>query len=361
MVRGGCKNEFRPVRGGWAGERYAQCRNRFRETGFTGAAALLQSPSQLLPCRMITSRPSIAEYSRRLTRVVCYIEEHLHEPLPLETLADEACFSPFHFHRIFTAILGETPAAWIARLRVERAANMLIQDRSQSITSIALACGFSSSAVFARAFRERFGCTASEWRLNEGDTKNSKMCKTESNYCKASLSPGGYVELVNITESKTGEWSLIMNVEIKNLPEIHVAYLMHVGDYMKVHKAWERLCGWAGPRGLLGPDSMFLGISWDNPDITPADKLRYAACIRVPEGTATPEDILTMTVQGGKHAVARFEGRGEDIRKAYMELYGKWLPQSGFVPDDRPPYEVYLNDPACGTFVMDICMPVKEL
>jgi AraC family transcriptional regulator len=108
-------------------------------------------------------------------------------------------FSPFHFHRIFSAMVGETLSSFIRRLRLERAASMLIDHPKQTITEIAMACGFSSSASFARAFAERFGMSASE--LRQGGSailrgtlgEQSKIRKTDNKQGKAIHSSSRYL------------------------------------------------------------------------------------------------------------------------------------------------------------------------
>jgi len=112
-------------------------------------------------------QPSAAsrdEYLARIHRVMDHIERHLGGRLTLESLAEVACFSPFHFHRVFTACTGETLYQFILRLRLERAAGQVLQNPRKSITEIALDCGFSGSSAFARAFREAFGASPGEWR-----------------------------------------------------------------------------------------------------------------------------------------------------------------------------------------------------
>ena len=91
-----------------------------------------------------------AEYIARVDRVIDYVERHLDEELSLDKLASVACFSRFHFHRIFGAVMGETLHQFIGRLRVERAALQLVSNPSKSITEIAFDCGFSGPAPFAR-------------------------------------------------------------------------------------------------------------------------------------------------------------------------------------------------------------------
>src|SRR5579862_1337903 len=114
------------------------------------------------------------EYAARMNRVVDHIQAHLADPLDLERLAGVACFSPFHFHRLFSAWMGETLQVFIHRLRLERAAQLLVFNRLRSISEIALECGFTSSSAFARAFKGAFGVSASEWR-------KSKICQTNRN------------------------------------------------------------------------------------------------------------------------------------------------------------------------------------
>ena len=104
------------------------------------------------------------EYAARMNRVIDHIRRHLSNPLDLDELAAIACFSPFHFHRLFRAWMGETLQTFVHRLRLERAAAELAFDLRKSVTAIALDAGFSGSAVFARTFKEAFGMSATEWR-----------------------------------------------------------------------------------------------------------------------------------------------------------------------------------------------------
>ena len=100
-----------------------------------------------------------SEYCQRINRVIDHIRENLDRQMKLEELAGVACFSEFHFHRIFSAVTGETLSNFTNRLRLERAARLL-RYSSRTLTDIAFACGFSSSATFSRAFRS--GCYAAK-------------------------------------------------------------------------------------------------------------------------------------------------------------------------------------------------------
>jgi AraC family transcriptional regulator len=307
------------------------------------------------------------EYVGRINRVVDFIEENIDTQLTLGTLAQVANFSPFHFHRIFSALVGETLNGFVRRLRLEKAASMLIAHPKETITEIALACGFSGSAAFAKSFSEHFGMSASAFRQTErkrfaqARLGNSKIGKTKSKAGKVSPSSPHYIDERNINS----QGRLEMSVEVKEMPEMHVAYYRHVGSYSGVGEAFDKLMRWAGPRGLLQfPETKMMGVYHDDPQITDPSRLRSSACITVPEGTEVDGEIGTMTVPGGKFAVAGFEITHDQFSEAWDELMGRWLPESGYQPDDRPCYELYRNDPKThpeGKFIVDICVPIKPL
>ncbi len=159
------------------------------------------------------------------------------------------------------------------------------------------------------------------------------------------------------------------NVEVKELPEMHVAYVRHIGPYKGDTELFGRLFGklmkWAGPRGLLRfPETKVLAVYHDDPEITHEDKLRTDACITVPEDTRVEGEIGKTSIAAGKYAVAHFEIKTGQYEDAWKAVFGGWLPESGYQPDDGPCYEVYHNDPKEhpeGKQIVDICVPVKAL
>ncbi len=121
------------------------------------------------------SRDSHTEYAKRMHRVVEYIDQHLDEPLELSTLAKVAHFSAFHFHRLFSAWMGETLGEYLRRRRLEVAALRLVAQPAVPVLNIALSVGFGSAEAFARAFKARFGCTATSWRQGEADRWTAQL------------------------------------------------------------------------------------------------------------------------------------------------------------------------------------------
>src|SRR3981081_2505903 len=102
---------------------------------------------------------SRSQYQDRMHRVVEYIDRQPDQTLDLETLAEVAHFSPFHFHRLFSAWMGETLGDYLRRRRVEIAATRLVGQPRVRVLQIALSVGFGSAEAFARAFKTRFGCS----------------------------------------------------------------------------------------------------------------------------------------------------------------------------------------------------------
>jgi AraC family transcriptional regulator len=316
-------------------------------------------------------------YIARVNRVIDYVEENIDKDLSLEELAGVAQFSPFYFHRIFSAMVGETLYGFIQRVRVEKAATKLVLNPIKSVTEIAFECGFSSASAFARAFRETFNMSASDWRSG-GHLRHSKNSEVKS---KESQSVGnirqdfevqayytqGVVKQMWRIEMKSKE--IQTNVEVKDMPEIHVAYVRHIGPYKGDQELFARLfnklMAWAGPRGLLRfPETKVLTIYYDNPEITDESKLRTDACITVPEDTQVEGEIGKTTIPAGKYAIAHFELAADQYQDAWDAVYGGWLPESGYQPEDGPCYELYLKLPKEhpeGKHIVDICIPVKPL
>ncbi len=317
------------------------------------------------------------EYISRINRVIDYIEQHIHEELVLSNIAEIANFSRFHFHRIFLGITGETLNAFIQRLRLERAATSLITNHTKSITQIAFESGFSSSATFARAFKEKFKMSASEWRSNTL-YQNSNLGKVKSKSDQLNGNAGEEVYKISfyidpITNNQIWRIKKMdksqVNVEVKELPEITVAYVRHIGPYKGdsalFDKMFTKLFKWAGARDLINfPETKTRAMYHDNPDITDDSKLRTSMCITVPSDTEVDGEIGKMNVEGDKQAIGHFELNADEYEQAWKIIYGDWLPQSGYQPDDKPCFEIYYNNPKEHPekkHIVDICIPVKPL
>lgn len=318
---------------------------------------------------------SRSEYLARIHRAQDYIERHLSEDLTLELVARTAYFSPFHFHRVFSAVVGETLYQFILRLRLERAASTLLQNRDRPVTEIALDGGFSSSATFARAFKAEYGMSASEWRecggSSTGDTSvtDSKNRKAQSNLSKASADWMDQTAPVGAMPARRVPMSLpAISVSVEELSPMTVAYVRHVGPYQGDAQLFGRLFGqlmtWAGPRDLVKPATKALVIYHDDPNITEAAKLRISCCISVPPAIKPEGEIGVMQIDGGKYACAKFELSSEDYGPAWQWFMGEWMPSSGYEPRDGHCYELFAGEIGTdceGKQSVQFTMPVRPV
>lgn len=312
-----------------------------------------------------------AEYARRMTRVLNYIDQHLDQPLELADLADVANFSRFHFHRIFHAWMGETLGDYARRRRLEKAAFRLSCSSTETVLATALATGFASGEAFARAFKLKFGCTPSAWRR---DTRKrlaaqalrlpapleSNPDQAVSNFDQADR-PGS--EHHDGSPIPTGEAH--MEVNVIDLPPARVAYLRRIGAYgLGIGDFWRgTVAPWMRSHGL--DNALCYGVGYDDPSITPADKCRYDACIAIPDTLTEVGAADIATLPGGRYARARFVGMPADIAQAWTWLTRNWLPSSGLQCDDRPCFEMCspatARNPDTGELSCDICIPVRPL
>ena len=312
------------------------------------------------------------EYRSRLNRTIDYILNHYDEDLNLTKLAEVACFSKFHFHRIFRAMVGETLNDFVQRIRLEKSVQMLITDLNKSITEIALDCGFSSSQSFAKLFKAHYGMTPSTSRREYNwDDWIIKM-RNLNGENKDNLQPGEaylydyYHNKRQLPIDKILDKRCVLQVKIENLPDLHVAYIRSRGpyNYKTIEPVFRQLSRWANPRGLIENGSMFLGVGWSNPVITPEDKLIYDACITVPESIKADRWVDIQVLPGGKFAIHNCEIETDHDEEAWLSFVLNWLASSDYQPDDRPLYQIYYNDPETHPLkhqILDLCLPIKPL
>lgn len=292
-------------------------------------------------------------YTERINKVVEHVNTHLHEPLSLQMLADIACFSSFHFHKIFVAITGETVNAFTNRLRLEKSARLL-KYSSTSITGIALDCGFSSSSTFSRSFKQHFGISASQYKRGE-EFQNNKICK----------------ELFPINEyllpMSEKELQKAFPVTIKNLPKRRVAFIRVVDAYREdlVLKAFNHIVDWAKQMGIYETETIF-GMSLDDPMVTPKEKYRYEVCLTIPDTFEVNNNsgISTMTMPACKYGVTIVSGNINMVATATGYLFNNWLINSKYEPEHQHALEIFLDkENVCNWnyFDLEICIPVKPL
>ena len=213
-------------------------------------------------CKMTT----VPNYYYQLQQVVDTMQQNLMAELDLEKLSEIAGFSSFHFHRIFSALYGETPHDMLTRLRLEKAANLLVKNTNISLTEIAYLCGFSSSSVFSRSFKQRYTISPSVFRR-----LSIQSIKTAAPI----LSP------LKNRPINTDQWMpFIDRLQIQQKQPYDVVYAVSRGyQSRKINRTWQYLANWYQSQDNIKQDPIWIGVSFDDPLITKIEKCRYYACV----------------------------------------------------------------------------------
>lgn len=287
----------------------------------------------------LSTNPALQiSYERRLSRVTNYLHAHLDEDLDLNKLAEIACMSPYHWHRIYRAIHGESVVATVKRLRLQRAATLLARS-DMAIDQIAEFSGYPNLQSFTRIFASVYGQPPARYR-KEGSHQQFPL-----------------------PDELSGD--LHFPVSITSIAPVQLLSIDNTGSYMSISKAFDILTGCAASRQLFREDTRWIGIYYDDAMTVEEDKLRSKACISAPQPLseqALQEPLSLTELRGGKYAVLTYKGPYSDMQPVYRWFFGVWLPASGEEIDDAPPFEEYLNNPretAPADLLSNIYMPLR--
>ena len=288
----------------------------------------------MLPARQTPSDPSQA-WLQRVNAAVDYVLANLDQPLKLETVAHATGLSPFHFHRVFRAAMGETLARFVKRVRLDRALSILTYEPRRPLTDVALACGFNSLSDFSRSFKQRFGVPPSAF-----DVQTFRRERREE-WQAAVAEPGDRHRLARLPDGENPDG---FTVELRRLPARRVAYVRVLDSFRPhaVERAIERMVAWAEQRGLAG--GQWLGWMWDDPEITAAKDCRYDVGLEVARTFASAE---VGCIDFPPMLIAQIEVRGPiDLEvRAIDWMFRTWMPASGYVPADQPSFEAWIGRP----------------
>lgn len=285
-------------------------------------------------------------YLDKIEMAVRYICDHLDKPFNWKEVAMECGISEYHFHRIFSAQMNESPGNYIKRKRMEAAVAFLAYGCGEpSISDIALAVGYSSQANLTKAFKDYFGVTPGEVLKGE-EGKNSKIGKIKSKYGKDFRIKDLYPDINLDSTRKEHFKEIYMKAEIKEIPVRRVVYRKSEGGYEKssIHNTWKGLI--EDSMSLMQmkyEDMVTLGIGHDNPQVTPEDKCLYEACIVIDENTKPGDKFQTKDLPAGKYACFRYQGKSEGVLQFYLDIYKNWFPNSKYEPGDFPLIENYFE------------------
>jgi DNA gyrase inhibitor GyrI/AraC-like DNA-binding protein len=291
------------------------------------------------------------EYLKRINRVIGYIERNLDGDLGLVGLAGLVYFSQFHFHRIFSAVVGESLNVFVVRKRIERIAAILAVGTDVPLVELAYRYGFEHPSSFSRAFKKFYGVSPTEFRRNGVDRlrKIGIGVVSEEHYI--------------CSMSNCLKWlNMHAKIEVLVLPEIRLAGLVHVGKPELIGDTYERLFQWAYAKGLAQlPGFKAVTVYHDNPRITEAAYVRQSACVTLEEGVSTDGDISPLSIRAGRYVIGHVELLPAQFPKAWESMC-VWVMEHGFAFRDGDYFEVYRNDYRTHPehkFLVDICIPVE--
>ncbi|MCB2155476.1 AraC family transcriptional regulator [bacterium] len=286
------------------------------------------------------------DYQDRILAVLNHIQQNLDEDLGWRDLARIAHFSPHHFHRIFSGMVGESIGEHIRRIRLERAAYRLLSTH-QSVTVIAFDAGFETHESFTRAFRDWFGMAPSSYRRTPSPPQ-PRQVPTIIHYQPAGVLHGFTPIISGGTK---------MEVSIVEIPRMRVACMRHTGPGPDCGPVVDSLDKWARRRGLVNNKTVFVGVSYG--------PINYDACVTVDEKfepSADDEGVEIQEIGGGEYARVLHEGPLERLGETYAYIIGQWAPHSGRELAHRPCLEFPKNDPSSTPpedIRMEICVALE--
>ncbi len=269
---------------------------------------------------MAIQKNNKAFYEEKLNLIVEYIHNNLDGKINIKTLAELSHFSPFHFHRISRALLGEPIGAYISRTRVETAAKM-IRYTDLDMESIAYNVGFETPSSLSKKFKSHFGISPTAYR------KDKIYSKKHINTMETTL---------NLKKPK------IMYIEDKQC-----LYLRMQGAYTTLDYtgAWPKLWGQVKAQKLFTKGIEHIGLPHDDPKVTDDEKIRYDACLVIHKDAKPTGDIGVKTLKGGKYAVFLYQGSYSRFADVYNYMFNDWLLSTDHELRDEPVREKYISNP----------------
>ncbi|MDL2224248.1 AraC family transcriptional regulator [Bacteroidales bacterium OttesenSCG-928-M06] len=263
---------------------------------------------------------TIEEYQKQINIIMEYINNHLDQAVDLTKLAEISHFSPYHFHRITRAFMGEPIGTYIIRVRLETAAR-LIRYTDMSVAEIAYRVGYDVPASLSKAFKQQYGISPSEYRTN----KDFTIMKAEKKDMQLKIKAPKIVEI----EAK------------------QAIYIKLTGKYgsLDFSGSWQRLWQFVKEHKLFTAGMEHIAIYHDDPKVTESDKLRTDICLVVKKDVKAQGNIGVKEIKAGKFAVFHYQGSYSNLDAVYDTIYARLLPENNLKLRDYHCFEKYLNHP----------------
>ena len=281
-------------------------------------------------------------YLDSINKAIAFIESNWTIDIQLKDIAAQANISPYHFHRVFKSLTGDTTKEFLTRLRLEKAA-LKLKHSQNDIGQIAFDCGYQNHETFTRAFKDYFGLSPLEYRNSIAELTVNKQIE----YGKANIN----LNTLNV-----------QGPIIKTIPDLHLAYIRHTGSYNKVGSSFQKLMFWAATHLVLKLKPITIGIVHDNPDLTEEQNIRFDACVLLSKEIKPNGEIGYKKIEGGKFAVFTYKGAYEGFYPVYDYIYNVCLFDNKFDLADKPALEWYIKSPPFykpENFVTDFYVPIE--
>jgi AraC family transcriptional regulator len=286
------------------------------------------------------------EYQDRFRKVLAFIQEHFTSDIKLSTMAEVANFSPFHFHKLFTHYIGESPKQYVLRLRLEKIAHKLKLYPELSVLELSLESGFSSPSTFGRAFKKYYGISPDEFRKLSHD-EISKICTSKDNKSKDFDTSSTEFCNVNFNKNELSDFTSGGKIKVIKLRSLKVAFIdSPLGNNNAVSNAFKVLCKIATPRDLINNETRFIGIFLDLPFFTELRKCRFRACITLPDSICIPKNIGVYEIPENKYATYSIKGSLNDTLNSLIAFKHHMIDTSGYKIAETIGYEEYQINPA---------------
>ncbi len=286
-------------------------------------------------------------YLTKIERGVIFIESRLKEKCRLKDIAAAACMSPFHFHRIFTALTGETPGDYIRSRRLTEASIQLSESETR-IIDIAFDWGYESQEAFSRAFKKQFEETPSKFRSR----KYSSHFLRRDAVSRKTLEhlTGGLTLEPKIISKEAFTLAGIDGITSKN--------------NIRIGEIWQRFFAvLPGIPGQKYPGTMYGVGEYSNPaEFTNDTDFTYFTGVEIEPGTELPEGLKPRNIPERRWAVFTHKGGVDTIPATFDYIYGPWIARTKEIileTDDMEYYDSRFNPNDPESSEMDIYIPVK--
>ncbi len=281
-------------------------------------------------------------YYARIQQTIDYIDAHISEAITLEKLSEIACLSKYYYHRLFSALVGESVMSYIRKRRLGRAARQL-NTTSLRIIDIALDNGFESQEVFIRAFTKYFGITPAKYRKLQ--SKIDLSDKISLLGMASSTHKSGIQPKIVMQRAITGIGMKLFTTPEANIEKMTIFYF-HETFKARIHEI----------KGCINPGRIY-GICEDDES---GETLVHTVFVEADNTAIVPKHMEVYPIHPSRYLVFSHKGPVQDIMRTYHYIYHDWLPNSSYeLSKTGRDLQIYDQSKFNGFHVdMDICVPI---